>query len=463
MSGYFNDDTICAISTAAFPAGIGIVRISGNNSFFIISKVFKYKSSEFSINNIVPNRAYYGEIFDDNVLVDRVIVTCYKAPHSFTGEDTVEISCHGNLILLNQVLSLCVRLNSRIAYPGEFSFRSLRSGKMSLPQVECFAEFISASSETALNNSKALFSGKIFQNLSELNNILLDQAAFLNVCIDEPDEYCFEDRRIDFSNTIRKVYNELTFLLGSYQTGYLLKNGVKCVLCGAPNSGKSSLFNCLCENDKAIVTDIPGTTRDLNEASVIINGVLFRIFDSAGIRANPNLIEKIGIDKLRLLISDVDFILLVIDASRPFTDHEDIISILPTDRKVFVILNKIDLNSLINISDIKPLFPLDTLFFKTSALKGLGIDELRCGLQNSVISFSDNDESVFLSNARHFEHIKKAVDFLSEFFDDCDSGFSEDLLLENLTAATNEISLIFSVNNDDLIIEKIFSNFCVGK
>lgn len=458
-----NTDTIAAIATGMTPSGIGIIRVSGEDAFSIASSVFRKKNGR-APDEFENHRAYFGYIYDGETVIDEVILLVFKAPAGYTGEDTVEIQCHGGILVMNTILGLCTAAGARYARPGEFTKRAFLNGKMDLSEAEAVMDVISSKNDLALKNSVRQMKGSLYDRITQIREKLLYETAFIESALDDPEHFDLTGYPERLSEKLVVILNELEKLLDSYNDGRLLSEGIRTVILGKPNVGKSSLLNILAGSERAIVTDIAGTTRDTIEESIIINGVNLNIIDTAGIRESGDVIEQIGVKKALDLASDADLIIMVVDSSEALTpEDEDILSFIrKNEKKCVILLNKSDLGSVIGCEEIACYTsnPVITI----SAKEETGIDELKDYIVDEFSKgFIKYNDEIFISNARQRDALDHAIESLLCVAKSITEKMSEDFYSIDLVAAYDFLGEIIGVQTDDDVIEEIFDKFCIGK
>lgn len=455
-------DTIAAISTAVSNSGIGVIRISGADSIFVADSCFVSKYENFKLKDAKANTIHYGFIKDNDEIVDEVLAFVFKAPHSFTAEDTVEISCHGGAFVMQRILKIILDCGARLAEPGEFSKRAFLSGRIDLSQAESIMDIINSENDLILKNSINQLRGSLHKEIKELREIILHQTAFIEAAIDDPEHYSLEN----YSDELKGIVNDLILrikkLSDNADSGIILKEGINTVIIGKPNAGKSSLLNLLTGRERAIVTDIAGTTRDTLSENINLDGITLKITDTAGIRNTDDQIEKIGVDLAIKAVEDADLILYVLDSSVPFDDNDNYILDIIKNKKSIILLNKCDKDVVVDFKKLNLDLNFNTISF--SAKLGTGLDELRDIIKDLFFkgNISYNNE-VFLTNVRQKELVDLALKSLYMVIDSIDAGMSEDLFSIDLYDAYSSLGFIIGENVSDDLIDKIFSDFCMGK
>ncbi len=455
----YQSDTICAIATAMNSSGIGIIRVSGEESINIVDSIFRGKKK---LADCDSHTIQYGHIYDGENVVDEVLVMIMKAPRSYTTEDTLEIDCHGGILVLKKVLSLLINSGARIAEPGEFTKRAFLNGRIDLSEAESIMDLISSNSELAMKNSIKQLSGSLNKIIVSLRDKILYETAFIESALDDPEHYDLTDYPDELKVKVNEMIKSVDDLLDSFNSGHILKEGINTLILGKPNAGKSSLLNTLSRRERAIVTDIPGTTRDTLEEQITINGVSLNIIDTAGIRETDDIVEKIGVDKAIDSIYDADLILFVIDSSRPLDENDEFIINKIIDKKVIILLNKSDLVSQISEEDICNKYQKPVISFSSVSLDGLKTLEKKI----TDMFFSgqvSSDDTLYITNSRQAACLSNAKTSLSNVLNSIDNLMPEDFFSIDLMDAYNFLGEITGETIDDDLANKIFSEFCMGK
>lgn len=456
------EDTIAAISTGPCAGGIAIVRISGTRAFAIIDEIFVGKDAPLS--GALANTIHYGHIKD----IDEVLVSIFRAPHTYTTEDTVEINCHGGLFTADRVLAACIAAGARPAGPGEFTKRAFLAGRIDLSEAEAVADIISADNDFSLKNSEKTLSGLLSKKIASLRERIIYQCGFIESALDDPEHFSLDGYGEKLLAELSSIRAELTDLSTSWQDGHILKEGIDTLIVGKPNVGKSSVLNVLSSTDRAIVTDIPGTTRDLIEERVRIGDLTLNLIDSAGIRQTDDTVEKIGVEKSLAKIDEADLILFVCDRSRTLDENDAKIAKAISGKKYIVLLNKSDTEAVISIYDVQALFGQETSgkIIDFSALKSDGVQEFRTALAEEFLAEGGKrarDSEIILTNARHKYEIDGAVKSLDLVMASVEEGLPEDFYTVDLMDAYAALGRILGLEVGDDLVEEIFSKFCIGK
>lgn len=456
--------TIAAISTAVGEAGIGIVRISGKNALSIANTIFKGNKVE-ELSKDLNRKLVYGHIIDrkNHQLIDEVLISFMKGPHTYTREDMVEVYCHGGIISVRKVLELILNNGARLAEPGEFTKRAFLNGRLDLSQAEAIIDMIRAKTDKSFEASLEQLEGSLSRKINEIRNILLEMIAHVEVSIDFPDEDIEEVTYEDLEKSGNKVKEEIEILLSTADKGKILRDGLNTVILGKPNVGKSSLLNAILRENRAIVTDIPGTTRDIIEEYVNIDGIPLRIIDTAGIRNTEDLVEQIGVDKARETVEKADLVIAVFDASRELSDEDYEIIQLIKHKKSIVLLNKTDLPSKYSLTDLLSLLK-DKEIIKTSITSNIGVDLLEKSIKS--IFYSGDVEiysDAIITNVRHKNQLAKALENIKEALEDIRGNVPIDCIEVDLKNCWENLGEISGDTIGEDILDKIFAEFCIGK
>lgn len=457
-------DTIAAISTAIGEAGIGIVRMSGKESLNIGSKVFKGNKIE-NLKDGRNRELLYGHIIDKSKdqIIDEVLIVYMKGPYTYTREDMVEIYCHGGIISVKKVLELLLNEGAKLAEPGEFTKRAFLNGRLDLSQAEAVIDIIRSKTDKSFQVSLDQLEGSLSKSIKEIRNILLEMIAHVEVSIDFPDEAIEEVAYEDLENSGRIVMEKIEALLNTAERGKILRDGLNTVILGKPNVGKSSLLNAILRENRAIVTDIPGTTRDIIEEYVNIDGIPLKIIDTAGIRDTEDLVEKIGVDRAKGTVEKADLVIVVFDVSRELSEEDYHIIELIQDKKAIILLNKTDLPNKYDEKFLKELVR-DKEIITTSMTTGLGIDILEKSIKNMFYSgeveiFSDT----VVTNIRHKNQLEKAYKNIADGLTAIKSYVPLDCIEVDLKNCWENLGEISGDTVGEDILDKIFSEFCIGK
>ena len=454
-------ETIAAISTPRGEGGIGIIRISGDDSFAILNKIFKAKNPNKDLGFYKFN---YGFIYDGDHTLDEAMVVRMKGPKTYTCEDVVEINCHGGYLVTQKILELVLKKGARHAEKGEFTKRAFMNGRIDLSQAEAVMDIIQGKTEKSISLSLEQLRGDLRDKIQNLKKLLLDVTAHVNVVLDYPEEGIDEPLPAHLRDNLVNVHFEIDKLINSYDKGKKIKEGIKTAIIGKPNVGKSTLLNSLLKEERAIVTHIPGTTRDIIEEVINVRGIPLVLVDTAGIRETEDLVENIGVEKSKEIIEKSDLILFVLDASRELEkdDHQIISLIRENNKKAIILLNKIDLSRKIERKDID-FFNGEIL--EISAKEETGIEEMEERIYNYILEedVEDSSEKLIITNIRHKSALEKTKEAVENIFETIDSEMPMDLISVDLKEALDSLSEITGEISSEDILDHVFSNFCVGK
>ena len=452
-------DTIAAISTPRGEGGIGIIRISGDKSFEILDKIFNTKNPNRDLGFYKFN---YGFIHDNGKIIDEVMAVRMKAPKTYTCEDVVEINCHGGHLISEKVLELVLKNGARHAEQGEFTKRAFMNGRIDLSQAEAVMDIIHGKTEKSISLSLEQLRGDLRDKIASFKKALLDVTAHVNVVLDYPEEGIDDPLPSNLRKNLENVYAEADRLISSYDKGKKIKEGIKTVIAGKPNVGKSTLLNSLLKEERAIVTHIPGTTRDVIEEIINIKGIPLVLTDTAGIRKTEDIVENIGVEKSKKFIENADLVLLVLDASRELEseDREVIEEIQNHNKKTIVLLNKIDLERKIELEE----FNLENIL-EISAKDNIGIEDMEERIYSYIVeeNVEDSSEKLIITNIRHKTALEKTKDAIRNIFETIDAGMPMDLISVDLKEALDSLSEITGEISSEDILDHVFGNFCVGK
>ena len=459
---YMNSDTIAAIATAMTSSGIGIVRISGKDALTIIDKIYKSKSGKKKISECKSHTIHYGYIYDGEEVVDEVMILLMKAPNTYTREDTIEIDCHGGVYVMKRILETVIKNGARPAEPGEFTKRAFLNGRIDLSQAESVIDVINSKNEFALKSSLSQLKGSILDKIREIRSVVLHEIAFIESALDDPEHISLDGYPQTLNNIVDKEIKNIDNLLKTSDNGRILKEGINTVIVGKPNAGKSSLLNVLVGSDRAIVTDIAGTTRDILEEQINLNGVTLNLVDTAGIRDTEDIVEKIGVSKAKEYATLADLIIYVIDSSTKLDESDYEIIELLKGKNSIILLNKSDLNVVTEESEVKEL--IDSKIISISAKRNIGIDELENTIKdmffNGEVSFNDE---IYITNIRHKNLLNQSIISLKHVLNSISDGMPEDFYSIDLMSAYESLGLIIGESVEDDLVEEIFSKFCMGK
>lgn len=462
----FDDDTICAIATAMSDAGIGIIRISGKDAVSIVDKFYLSAKKVHNLREHAPNTIEYGYICDneENIL-DEVMISFMKAPHSYTREDVIEINTHGGMMIMNEILELLISNGCRLADPGEFTKRAFLNGRIDLTKAEAVMDIISAQNKFALHNSEKQLRGEVYNVISELRKKILYEMAYIESALDDPENYDLDGYKPTLLTELKELSDKCMHLINSSDEGKIRKDGINTVIIGKPNAGKSSLLNIMTGEERAIVTDIAGTTRDIIEETVRMDDIILHIIDTAGIRNTDDTIEKIGVDKAKKYANDAELIIYLIDSTKDLTsDDYDIINLIK-NKKVIVLLNKSDLgNQIVSKDDVLSRFETEIPIINTSMTDMSGIEEMKLAISNYFLDGSIvPKQELYITNMRHQQALRKTYDSISLVIQSINDDMSEDFFTVDLMNAYASLGEIIGEEVGDDLVEEIFSKFCMGK
>lgn len=455
-------DTIAAVATAMTASGIGIIRISGPKSREIAGKIYRSKGGKKRIENVPSHTIQYGFICDEDEIIDEVLVMVMDAPRSYTGENTVEIDCHGGVLAMKRVLETVVKYGARPAEPGEFTKRAFLNGRIDLSQAEAVIDVINAKNEYALKSSISQLRGNIQRVIKEIRQGIIYQIAYIESALDDPEHISIDGYGDTLKGEISLLKEKLNRLLDTVREGKLMKEGIKTVIVGKPNAGKSSLLNLLVGEERAIVTDIAGTTRDILEETIVLHGISLRMIDTAGIRDTDDVVEKIGVKKAVENAKDADLILYVVDSSVPLDENDKEIIELLKDKKAIVILNKMDLQQQVTEEDLKE--KTNHPVVAVSAKEEEGIEFLEAKIKEMFFegNLSFNDE-IYITNMRHKAALEDAKRSLELVENSIEMQMPEDFFSIDLMNAYEALGSIIGESVGEDLVNEIFSKFCTGK
>lgn len=455
-------DTIAAVATAMTASGIGIIRISGPQSREIVGKIYRSKGGKTRIENVLSHTIQYGFICDEDEVIDEVLVMIMDAPRSYTGENTVEIDCHGGVLAMKRVLETVIKYGARPAEPGEFTKRAFLNGRIDLSQAEAVIDVINAKNEYALKSSISQLRGNIQRVIKEIRQGIIYQIAYIESALDDPEHISIDGYGDTLKGEISLLKEKLESLLNTVREGNLMKEGIKTVIVGKPNAGKSSLLNLLVGEERAIVTDIAGTTRDILEETIVLHGISLRMIDTAGIRDTDDVVEKIGVKKAVENAKDADLILYVVDSSVPLDENDREIIELLKDKKAIVILNKMDLKQQVTEGELKEKTSHPVV--AVSAKEEEGIELLEAQIKDMFFegNLSFNDE-IYITNMRHKAALEEAKRSLEMVENSIEMQMPEDFFSIDLMNAYEVLGSIIGESVGEDLVNEIFSKFCTGK
>ena len=466
-------DTIVAIATALSDSGIGIIRVTGDEAIQIVNRIFVNKNGKECFQEYKTHTIHYGYIVDclskekdfHKKIVDEVMVALMKAPNSYTREDTVEINCHGGVLLLKRVLELIIQCGARMAEPGEFTKRAFLNGRIDLAKAEAVMDLIHSQNEFALKSSVEQLKGSVSEVIHKLREEIIYEIAFIESALDDPEHISLDGYEKKLQEKIVSLLERLNKLIASADNGKMMKEGINTVIVGKPNAGKSSLLNHMVGEERAIVTDIAGTTRDVLQESIRLHGISLNMIDTAGIRNTEDIVEKIGVERAKEYAAKADLILYVVDASVPLDDNDkEIISVIK-DKKVIVLLNKSDLKTNVYEDELIDLFNKDYLnIVRTSTKENTGMEEFEEMIKNMFFQghIKVNDE-VIITNVRHKEALVEAEKSLQMVMNSLKMHMPEDFYSIDLMSAYASLGYIIGEEVDEDLVNEIFTKFCMGK
>lgn len=460
-------DTIAAIATAMTNSGIGIVRISGEEAFSVIDKIYCSKNGKKKLSQEESHTVHYGYICDGEKIIDEVMVVIMRAPRSYTTEDTIEIDCHGGTLVMKRILETVIKYGARPAEPGEFTKRAFLNGRIDLSQAESVIDVINAKNDFALESSISQLQGKVKEKIKEIRGKVIHEIAFIESALDDPEHFSIDGYGEKLSKIIEGISKEIEILLASSENGELLKEGINTVIIGKPNAGKSSLMNVLLGRERAIVTDIAGTTRDALEEQINLNGITLNIVDTAGIRDTEDIVEKIGVDKAKEYLKSANLIIYVVDSSTELDQNdEEIISML-SDKKAIILLNKSDLSQVTSKEVVEKVLEENNMekpVISISAKEQTGIDKLENTIKEMFFQgeLSFNDE-IYITNVRQKAALQSAMKSFQLVQQSIENEMPEDFYSIDLMSAYEELGSIIGEAVGEDLVNEIFSKFCMGK
>ena len=454
-------DTIAAIATAMSSSGIGIVRISGEEAVLVADRIFEMKNHK-KLSEMPTHTIHYGHIHDEDEVIDEVMVLLMRGPKSYTREDTVEIDCHGGVYVMKRILETVIRHGARPAEPGEFTKRAFLNGRIDLSQAESVIDVIYSKNDFALKSSLSQLSGSVSEKIRDIRGTVLHEIAFIESALDDPEHISLEGYPEQLSEIVSGVADKIEKLLANSDNGKMLKEGISTVIVGKPNAGKSSLLNTLVGEEKAIVTDIAGTTRDVLEEQINLNGVLLNVIDTAGIRDTEDVVVKIGVERAKKYLKDADLVIYVVDTSTALDENDAEIMELLRDRHTIVLLNKSDLKQITTVEEVQK--HLDKTMIPISAKEQTGIDALEKEIKEMFFSgkVTFNDE-VYITNIRQKTALQEALRSLKLVQQSIEDDMPEDFYSIDLMNAYEELGTIIGEAVEDDLVNEIFSKFCMGK
>lgn len=457
----FHTDTIAAISTGMTSSGIGIVRISGPDAVEIADKIYDSRNGK-KLADMPTHTIHYGYIRDGEEFLDEVLVMLMRGPRSFTAEDTVEINCHGGVYAMNRILELVTRKGARLAEPGEFTKRAFLNGRIDLSQAEAVIDVINAKNEYALKSSVSQLKGSVLKAVREIREKIIYHIAYIESALDDPEHISLDGYPDQLEEQTEQWMEKIAALIASAENGKRMKEGIRTVIVGKPNAGKSSLLNVLLGEERAIVTDIAGTTRDVLEEQMSLSGISLNIIDTAGIRETEDVVEKIGVKKAKTYAKDADLVIYVVDSSTQLDENDEEIMELIRDRKAIVLLNKMDLDPVTTEEMIRE--RLDKPVIPISAKEEQGIDRLEQTVKDMFYdgNLSFNDQ-IYITNMRQKAALSEALESLKQVMTSIQNQMPEDFFSIDLMNAYEELGSITGESVGEDLVNEIFSKFCMGK
>lgn len=455
-------DTIAAIATAMSNSGIGIVRISGDEALDVADRIFRPKKGSRKVSDMETHTIHYGYVTDGDEVIDEVMLLIMKAPRSYTCEDTIEIDCHGGVLVMKKILETVLKYGARPAEPGEFTKRAFLNGRIDLSQAESVIDVINAQNELALKSSVSQLQGAVLEKIKAIRAVVLHEIAFIESALDDPEHVSLEGYPEQLHEIMSDAHSKVKKLLDSSDNGKMLKEGINTAIVGKPNAGKSSLLNILVGEERAIVTEIAGTTRDILQEQIQIGGIGLNVMDTAGIRDTEDIVEKIGVNKSREYIEKADLIIYVVDSSTELDENDQEIIEAIQNKKAIVLLNKSDLDAKTDASILQT--QLNKPILSISAKNNTGIHELETLIEEMFFSgkLSFNDE-VYITNIRQKNALAEAQNSLKMVLQSIADGMPEDFFTIDMMNAYEALGTIIGESVGEDLVNEIFSKFCMGK
>ena len=456
------EHTIAAIATSTMSSGgISVIRLSGEDAVEIADKIFKSVKG-IKLTDVASHTVHYGHIVSNEKVIDEVLVIVMRAPNTYTREDVVEIDCHGGILVTRKVLEACIDAGASPAQPGEFTKRAFLNGRIDLSQAEAVIDVINSKNDYALKSSVNQLDGVLSRKIRKIREIIINHVAYIEAALDDPEHISLDNYVDNVKNDVDNCVNIVDNLVKNAENGRIMRDGINTVILGKTNAGKSSLLNALAKEERAIVTDIEGTTRDALEEQINIGGITLNLIDTAGIRKTEDIVENIGVEKAKKIALNADLIIYVVDGSRPLDNNDTEIMELIKEKKVIVLLNKSDIGQIVSKNDLNCLSCYDII--SISAKEETGLDKLEDSIKN--LFFTGNitsNEEIYITNARHKSLLNEALNSLRLVSEGINDGVSEDFLTIDLMNAYEKLGLIIGEAVEDDLADQIFSKFCMGK
>ena len=456
------EHTIAAIATSTMSSGgISVIRLSGEDAIKIANKIFKSVKG-IKLTDVASHTVHYGHIVSNEKVIDEVLVIVMRAPNTYTREDVVEIDCHGGILVTRKVLEACIDAGASPAQPGEFTKRAFLNGRIDLSQAEAVIDVINSKNDYALKSSVNQLDGVLSRKIRKIREIIINHVAYIEAALDDPEHISLDNYVDNVKNDVDNCVNIVDNLVKNAENGRIMHDGINTVILGKTNAGKSSLLNALAKEERAIVTDIEGTTRDVLEEQINIGGITLNLIDTAGIRKTEDIVENIGVEKAKKIASNADLIIYVVDGSRPLDNNDTDIMELIKEKKVIVLLNKSDIGQIVSKNDLNCLSCYDII--SISAKEETGLDKLEDSIKNLFFTGDiTSNEEIYITNARHKSLLKEALNSLKLVSEGIDNGVSEDFLTIDLMNGYEKLGLIIGEAVEDDLADQIFSKFCMGK
>lgn len=455
-------ETIAAIATGMSNSGIGIIRMSGPEAISIADGIFVSARKNFKLTEAATHTVHYGNIVYEDNIIDEVLIIIMKAPNSYTREDVVEIDCHGGVYVMKKILDILIKSGARTAEPGEFTKRAFLNGRIDLTQAEAVIDIINSKNKYALSNSVKLLNGKLSERITEIRKDLINNVAYIEAALDDPEHISLDNYGDKLLITVDNYIDKVDNLIKTVDNGKIFTQGVKTVIIGKPNAGKSSILNILAGYDRAIVTDIAGTTRDTIEEQINLAGITLNLVDTAGIRNTKDIVEEIGVNKAKELAEEADLILYVVDSSTELDENDYNILNIIKNRKTVILLNKSDLDTVTDADSISKI--TDSKVISVSAKDNTGLDELSETIVKLFASGEiDYNDEVYVSGERNKEALEETLENLKLVKKSINEGLPEDFYTIDLMNAYEQLGKITGESVEDDLVNEIFSKFCMGK